>query len=109
MSANYDYLLYDLINTRLHVDETDFALDKGLFTDGYQSEVFKRTNHPTASDFTEFGKRINLPAKRIEKLLIPFRERQTKAEVLIFHSFLSDASKRAYQLDYNTKRNNLNQ
>lgn len=44
-SETGDYLLspaYDLINTRLHVDDTDFALDKGLFEDNYQSETFKK-------------------------------------------------------------------
>ncbi len=60
-SANGDYLLspaYDLLNTRLHVADSDFALDTGLFADGYQSEVFRRTNHPGLSDFVAFGQRI---------------------------------------------------
>lgn len=111
-SANGDYLLspaYDLLNTRLHVDDTDFALDKGLFTDGYQSDVVKRTNHPGVADFTLFGQRIGIPEKRIKKLLAPFREQQVKVDVLINHSFLDEANKRGYQLGYNTKRNQLNQ
>lgn len=33
---------YDLINTRVHVADTDFALDKGLFTDGFKSVQYKR-------------------------------------------------------------------
>jgi len=39
-STKGDYLLspaYDLVNTRLHVDDTDFALDKGLFADDFKS------------------------------------------------------------------------
>ncbi len=110
-SVNGDYLLspaYDLLNTRLHVDDTDFALDKGLFADGFRSEVAKRTAHPGAVDFIEFGNRIGIPKKRVEKLLLPFRERQANVDVLISHSFLNEAGKRAYQLDYNTRRNQLN-
>lgn len=111
-SANGDYLLspaYDLLNTRLHVDDTDFALDKGLFADAYQSDVFRRTNNPGLTDFIEFGRRIGVGEKRVEKLLAPFRERQATVNTLISHSFLNDAAKRAFQLDYQTKRNYLNQ
>ena len=48
-----DYLLspaYDLINTRLHVDDTDFALDKGLFADDFKSEQHSKNGHPSAID-----------------------------------------------------------
>ncbi|MBX9733932.1 MAG: HipA domain-containing protein, partial [Chitinophagaceae bacterium] len=49
-SAQGDYLLspaYDLINTKLHVDDTDFALDRGLFADDYKTEKYKIRGHPT--------------------------------------------------------------
>ncbi len=45
-SSKGDYLLspaYDLLNTRLHIDDTDFALQKGLFLDNYKSEQKIRT------------------------------------------------------------------
>ncbi len=111
-SVNGDYLLspaYDLLNTRLHVDDTDFALDKGLFADGFQSDVARRTAHPGLVDFMEFGSRIGIPKKRVEKLLTLFQERQANVDLLIRHSFLNEAGKRAYLLDYNTRRNQLNQ
>lgn len=41
-----DYVLspaYDLLNTRIHVDDSDFALDGGLFSDGFKSEEMKKT------------------------------------------------------------------
>jgi serine/threonine-protein kinase HipA len=114
MKANFwtngDYLLspaYDLINTRLHVDDSDFAFDKGLFSDGYQSLSYKKTGHASATDFIQFGKRIGVNEKRLEKLLLPFLTKQEKVETLISHSFLNEGSKRAYQLQYNTKRNYL--
>jgi len=109
-SSKGDYLLspaYDLINTRLHVDDTDFALDKGLFSNDFKSEQYKKSGHPSKSDFSEFAKRIGVSASRFEKLISPFMEKQPFVEKLIGHSFLSDANKRGYLLMYNTKRNYL--
>lgn len=109
-SSNGDYLLspaYDLINTRFHVDDTDFALDRGLFTDNYKSDQFKKSGHAALSDFEEFGKRIGVSERRLEKITRPFIEKQPLMEALISRSFLSEANKRGYMLMYNTKRNYL--
>ncbi|ELR72884.1 hypothetical protein C900_00845 [Fulvivirga imtechensis AK7] len=109
-STGGDYLLspaYDLINTRLHVDDTDFALDKGLFADDFQSEQYRKSGHPGKSDFIEFARRIGVAERRVGKLLNPFLERQPFIETLVNRSFLSDTNKRGYLLTYNTKRNYL--
>lgn len=109
-TASEDYFFspaYDLINTRIHVDDTDFALDKGLFTDNFESTAFKKTNHRGQQDFLEFARRIGLDKKRAQKLLEPFLVKQEKVESLINRSFLNPATKRAYALDYDTRRNNL--
>ncbi len=109
-SSQGDYLLspaYDLINTRLHVDDTDFALDKGLFVDDFKSEAYKKNSHANQADFIEFAKRIGVNEPRIEKLLQPFLVRQALVESLVQRSFLSEPAKRGYFLDYQTKRNYL--
>lgn len=109
-SSKGDYLLspaYDLVNTRLHVDDTDFALDKGLFADDFKSAEYKTSGHPCKTDFMEFAKRIGVTESRVEKLLQPFFDKQPMMEILLSRSFLNEASKRAYQLIYNTKRNYL--
>lgn len=109
-SSSGDYLLspaYDLVNTRLHVDDTDFALDKGLFADDYKSIQYKKSGHPSKEDFIEFARRIGVAESRIEKLLNPFLEKQPFVETLVNHSFLTDANKRGYLLMYSTKRNHL--
>lgn len=109
-SDSGDYLLspaYDLVNTRLHFDDTDFALDKGLFADEFKSEQFKKSGHPSKNDFTEFALRIGVKESRIEKLLNPFLEKQLFVETLISRSFLTQANKRGYLLMYNTRRNHL--
>lgn len=109
-SETGDYLLspaYDLINTRLHVDDTDFALDKGLFEDNYQSETFKKTFHRGKQDFEEFAKRIGVSENRIEKLLEPFLMKQKTVETLVNSSFLNTPNKRGYLMDYSSRRNLL--
>lgn len=111
-SSKGDYLLspaYDLINTRLHVGDSDFALDKGLFADDFKSEKYKKRGHPSKTDFIEFAKRIGVIETRIEKLLNPFLERQSFVEILVNHSFLSEANKSGYLLMYSTRKNFLNE
>ncbi len=109
-SSKGDYLLspaYDLVNTRLHVDDADFALDKGLFADDYKSTDYQKNGHPSKKDFIEFAKRVGVMQSRMERILQPFLEKKMLVETLISRSFLSDASKRGYLLMYNTKRNYL--
>lgn len=110
-SPNGDYLLspaYDLINTRIHVDDTDFALDRELFKLSFKSDTYKKSNHASKADFTELAKRMEIMESRIEKLLSPFLEKQALVEELVSHSFLDEKTKRAYILHYNTRRNYLN-
>lgn len=110
-TAAGDYLLspaYDLLNTHLHIDDTDFALEKGLFADGFKSLSWKKNGHPGKTDFAELGRRIGVPETRIEKLLQPFLTKKTLVGTLINRSFLDDATKRGYQIQYNTRLNYLN-
>ncbi|GHT55406.1 hypothetical protein AGMMS49982_21290 [Bacteroidia bacterium] len=109
-STSGSYLLspaYDLINTRLHVDDTDFALDKGLFADGYKSEAYRKQGHAGKTDFTELAHRTGISESRADKLLSVFLEKQLLVETLVKHSFLSEANKRGYYLMYQTRLNAL--
>ncbi len=106
-----DYILspaYDLINTRIHVDDTDFALYGGLFKDNFKSDVMKKTSLAGLEDFHEFAKRLGISAKRRDKLLGPFLVRQAVVEALVQRSFLNDSTKRSYLRHYRTRRNQLN-
>ncbi|MBX3255572.1 MAG: HipA domain-containing protein [Chitinophagaceae bacterium] len=105
-----DYFLspaYDLVNTRLHVDDTGFALNRGLFADGFASDAFKKTHHRGRQDFAEFAKRIGVREDRLEKLLEPFLLKQDKVETLVGRSSLSAPGKRGYLMDYSARRNLL--
>ncbi len=109
-SSRGDYLLspaYDLVNTRLHGDDSDFAFAKGLFADDFKSATFKKSNHPGREDFMEFGKRIGMNEKSLVKIIQPYLEKQPFMETLVNRSFLDDASKRGYLLHYNTRKNFL--
>ncbi len=109
-TPNGDYILapaYDLINTRLHVDDTDFALKKGLFAADFQSAKYRSRLHPSDEDFIEFAKRIGVQEKRIEKLLAPFLTKQDRIEAFISRSFLNAASKKTYLANHQQRRNYL--
>ena len=109
-SSQGDYLMspaYDLVNTKLHVDDTDFALDRGLFADDFKSEEYKKNSHPSKNDFKEFAKRIGVGEGRVDKLIDPFLQKQPFMEVLTSRSFLKEENKRGYLLMYNTQRNYL--
>ncbi|GHT73233.1 hypothetical protein FACS189456_3420 [Bacteroidia bacterium] len=111
-SSSGDYLLspaYDLVNTRLHVDDTDFALNKGLFADNFRSNFYQKENHAGKSDFVELAKRIGITTNRIEKLLLPFLAKQPMIEALVSRSFLTEANKRGYFLMYQTRLNFLHE
>jgi serine/threonine-protein kinase HipA len=105
-----DYILapaYDLINTRLHVDDTDFALKKGLFADDFKSAKYCSRLHPAQADFIELAKRIGVQERRREKLLTPFLTKQPMVEALIRRSFLQTTSKKSYLEGYRQRRNYL--
>ncbi|MBU3809165.1 MAG: HipA domain-containing protein, partial [Candidatus Phocaeicola faecipullorum] len=56
-----DYVLtpaYDLMNTSIHVNDEDFALQGGLIPKADYSDVYTQTNHPCKDDFITFGTRI---------------------------------------------------
>ena len=108
---NGEYVLspaYNLKNSKLHTNDSDFALNKGLFADDYTSDAFKKQGHASHLDFTEFGKRIGVKEKRIKILLDPFREQNSSVDDMTKRSFLSDKSKEIYIKLYLEKLNYLN-
>jgi serine/threonine-protein kinase HipA len=96
---------YDLLNTKIHVDDTDFALDKGLFKTN-RPEFFKGGKANGVS-FKEFGMLIELPEKMVDKELVTFTAKHPLIDELIDNSFLSEKVKTQYRMLYQTKRNRL--
>ena len=96
---------YDLLNTKIHVDDTDFALDKGLFKED-RKEFFKGGKAIGAS-FRQFGLLTGLPEKIVDKELSVFTANHYAVSELINQSFLSEKIKKQYLTLYQTKRNRL--
>lgn len=109
-SEDGDYLLspaYDLMNTSLHTNDSDFALEDGLSATLKKSDIYERKGHPCQDDFTSFGKKIGLTDKQINKLMAPFLVEQPKVWELINNSFLDDKQKRMYWKSYKERLSRL--
>lgn len=109
-SPNGDYLLtpaYDLMNTSLHVNDNDFALHNGLFSEQDYSPTYKHTGHPCIDDFIHFGTKIGVPDQIIRKSIAPFLEKQSMVLDLIQQSFLDDKLRRMYLRSYEERLSRL--
>lgn len=98
---------YDLLNTHLHVDDSDFALSRGLFREGDKSEFLKFDGKANGHSFEEFGKRIGVSKKRVAEILTQFTTQYPLAEQLIEASFLLPDTKKTYLAEYCQRRNRL--
>lgn len=105
IERNGEYTLspaYDLLNTSLHIYEPRiFALDKGLFKEGMK---LTDTRWIKREDFVEFGRRLGLPMRVINKDLEMFITSQPLAYQLIENSFLSDYLKESYRSSFDFRR-----
>ncbi len=98
-----DYLLapaYDLVNTSIHVNDDDFALQDGLMPHIAHSTVYDRTGHPCRDDFAEFGKRIGVLPKKINEIIGMFATEDPKVYELIENSYLDERTQRMYKRSY---------
>lgn len=88
---------YDLINTRLHIqNESAMALRDGLFDNDYSTKSFEKNGFFAYDDFYEFGLAIGLIEKRMKRILDNFRNNHPKVYELTRNSFLSDELKKVY-------------
>lgn len=94
-----DYILspaYDLLNTRLHAADTNFALKKGLFKN-------QSIKIPTGKDFLKFGIEIGISEKRVIRIYESFLNNNTAVYEMINKSFLSKSAKKGYIIHFNTR------
>lgn len=93
---------YDLINTSLHlIQPRIFALDKGLFKEGMD---FSDTHGVGRCDFEEFGRRMGLPVRMVEREIRRFAVKNPRIDELIGHSFLSEDLKKQYKSSTDYRR-----
>jgi serine/threonine-protein kinase HipA len=109
-SKNGDYLLspgYDLLNTSLHIQDEDFALEGGLFSKEFYSEIYRQKGHPCREDFTDFARMIGVPDTQINKILNVFLASQPLVYDLTKLSFLTEKLKRMYIRTYEQRLGRL--
>ena len=100
---NGDYILspaYDLLNTSLHIQDDDFALEGGLFGKEFYSEIYMQKGHPCQDDFVTFGKIIGVSDIQIKKIIKDFLAPKALVYDLTECSFLNEKLKRMYLRSY---------
>lgn len=91
---------YDLLNSRLHISDTDFALDEGLLPAKLaQGTVFKQ--------FQQLAVHAGIPEKQTLDILSLMVSKTELVHNLIAHSFLKPAAQRSYLQSYRAKLKKL--
>lgn len=89
---------YDLMNTLLHINDSIFAMHKGLFND-------IKPQYITGSTFRRFGLKIGLPGRIVDNLLDKYCKIYPSADKLVEKSFLSEELKGRYKEMYKSRIN----
>jgi len=101
-----DYILspaYDLLCTRLHVDDSDLAFKNGLFENDYETESHKANGFYAYDDFFELGIKVGLSESIIKHEIKLFITSEKQIQELIGRSFLNDPMKEQYLKLYHNK------
>ncbi len=98
---------YDLLCTRLHVDDGDFALEDRLYEDDYKHPSFSIYGFHGYTDFYDFGIKMGLVPKRITQFLALFLSKINEVEALVTKCFLSEDLKELYLQYYHDKLKRL--
>lgn len=91
---------YDLLNSRIHIDDRDFALSDGLLPP-------KHTKGNIRAEFMTLGQMAEIPLKQIHKNLKDSSLHKNEVRGMIKRSYLSDRFKRNYEQAYLTRLNKL--
>lgn len=91
---------YDLLNSRMHIDDKDFALSEGLLPPN-------DTRGKIHEQFYTLGEKAGVPQKLIDKIFGILTSHVEEVKQLIQHSYLSDRFKRNYEQAYLTRLNKL--
>lgn len=84
---------YDLLNSRMHINDSDFALSEGLLP----PQDAKGKIH---EQFFTLGEQAGIPTKQLDKIFGALTDNVEAVKQLIRHSFLSERFKRNYEQAY---------
>ena len=91
---------YDLLNSRIHIDDRDFALTEGLLPP-------QDTKGKVREQFVVLGEKAGIPKQVVEKTISLMTNNSEQVKQLISQSFLSKRLKRNYEQGYLTKLKKL--
>lgn len=91
---------YDLLNSRLHIDDKDFALTDGLLPP-------KLAQGKITGQFFSLGKQADIARKQLEKVFYELTSKQDQVLTLIKASFLNAKSEKNYTKAYQTRLKKL--
>lgn len=91
---------YDLLNSRLHINDGDFALEEGLLP----KTIAKGKIH---EQFFTLAQEAQIPEKTVERIFTFMLNQPEKVLSLIEASFLPEKTKKSYWQAYQTRLNKL--
>ena len=98
-----DYRLspaYDLLNSRLHIEDPDFALEDGLLPRNLASGSIRK-------QFIKLAEQAGIIESRVNGIIQSLTSNTDKVTEMIHASFLSDRSKLNYSQAYQTRLKKL--
>jgi serine/threonine-protein kinase HipA len=100
---------YDLLCTRLHINDGDFALNDRLYEGDYKHPSFSYYGYHAYDDFYDFGLKIGIVPKRIQGFMTNFLSKKEQVGQLVKQSFLSIELQKLYLKLYYEKFQRLGQ
>lgn len=91
---------YDLLNSRIHIEDNNFALEEGLLPSKLAQGKIK-------TQFYILGEQAGIAKKQIDKAFQNLTSNQDRVQKLINASFLDEKLKRNYTQAYQTRLNKL--
>lgn len=91
---------YDLLNSRVHINDRDFALEDGLLPK-------KDATGKIKEQFYLLGRMADIPQKQLDKIMELLTSKEDEVKQFIQHSFLTESIKRNYDQAYLTRLNKL--
>ena len=91
---------YDLLNSRIHIDDKDFALNEGLLPP-------RMGQGNVAKQFQSLAGHAGIQEKQMNAILALMVSKSDQVKKLIDASFLNDRTKRSYLQDYQLKLKKL--
>lgn len=93
---------YDLLCTYLHTpNEPAIALD--LFANDYYTNAYNTLGYFSYADFFEFGIKIGIQPKRVERIIENFTTKNDSVKLMISESFLDAEIKHTYLNQYQSR------